>query len=90
MNGLADFGVKIEPIRKGGTKRGLVTGFRVSWWRKDIPELRAAYTELKRVKGGRIARLRGKSEVVAATNPALAAAADAELAAKLEERQPKG
>jgi hypothetical protein len=85
VNGLADFGVKIEPIRKGGTKRGLVTGFRVSWWRKDISELRAAYTELKRVKGGRIARLRGKSEVVAATNPALVAAADAELAVKLEE-----
>jgi len=27
VNGLADFGVKIEPIRKGGSMRGLVTGF---------------------------------------------------------------
>jgi hypothetical protein len=27
VNGLADFGVKIEPMRKGGSMRGLVTGF---------------------------------------------------------------
>lgn len=62
VNGLADFGVEIEPIRKGGQLRGLVTGFRVAWWRKDIPDLQAAYTELKRVKIGRMARLRGKVE----------------------------
>ncbi len=57
VNGLADFGVKIEPVRKGGPKRGLVTGFRLAWWRKDIPELQAAYSELKRAKVGRMARL---------------------------------
>jgi len=45
VNGLADFGVKIEPIRTGGTMRGLVTGFRVSWWRKDIPALQEAFQE---------------------------------------------
>jgi len=43
VNGLADFGVKIDPIRRGGTMRGLVTGFRVSWWRKDTPALQEAY-----------------------------------------------
>ena len=64
VNGMADFGVKIEPIRKGGTMRGAVTGFRVSWWRKDIPALQEAYSELKRSKVGRIARLNGKVEEV--------------------------
>ncbi len=64
VNGLADFGVQIEPIRTGGQQRGLVTGFRVAWWRKDIPDLQAAHQELKRVKTGRLARLRGKTEAV--------------------------
>ena len=41
VNGMADFGVKVEPIRKGGSIRGTVTGFRVSWWRKND-----AYSEL--------------------------------------------
>jgi hypothetical protein len=62
VNGLADFGVSIEPIRKGGQLRGLVTGFRVAWWRKDAPDLQTAYRELKQVKTGRMARLRGNVE----------------------------
>jgi hypothetical protein len=67
VNGLADFGVKIEPVREGGPKRGLVTGFRVSWWRKDVPALQEAFKEISRSKVGRLARLNGKAaEVVAA------------------------
>ena len=62
VNGLADFGVAIEPIRKGGKVRGLVTGFRVSWWRKDTVDLQAAYSELKQPKVGRRARLEGRVE----------------------------
>lgn len=62
VNGLADFGVKIDPIRQGGTMRGLVTGFRVSWWRKDTPALEATYRELKRSKVGRLQRLAGTVE----------------------------
>jgi hypothetical protein len=62
VNGMADFGVKIEPIRQGGKVRGNVTGFTVAWWRKDVPELKKAYEELKRAKVGRIARLAGKVE----------------------------
>lgn len=62
VNGLADFGVKIEVIRTGGSLRGNVTGFRVSWWRKEVGELQAAYEELKRAKVGRLARLRGETE----------------------------
>ncbi len=64
VNVLADFGVKIEPIRTGGTMRGLVTGFKVAWHRKDIPGLKEAYSELHRSKVGRIARLSGKVETV--------------------------
>jgi hypothetical protein len=30
--------------------RGAVTGFRVSWWKKDFPALQEAYKELKRPK----------------------------------------
>lgn len=55
---MADFGVNIEPIRKGGQMRGLVTGFRVSWWRKNVDELKKAFDELNRPKVGRLARLR--------------------------------
>jgi replication initiator protein len=69
VNGLADFGVKIEPIRTGGQVRGLVTGFRVAWWRKDVNELQAAYQELKRVKVGRMARLRGHAVTDASSEP---------------------
>lgn len=73
VNGLADFGVKIEPIRTGGTMRGLVTGFRVSWWRKDIPELQAAYSELKQPKVGRRARLMGTVEKTSAVLQSISA-----------------
>jgi hypothetical protein len=65
VNGLADFSVKVEPIRKGGQLRGLVTGFRVAWWRKSEHELKAAYEELRRAKPGRLARLRKEVETVA-------------------------
>jgi len=77
VNGLADFGVKIEPIRKGGQQRGLVVGFRLAWWRKDIPDLQAAYSELKRVKVGRMARLRKRVETLAAPSPSLQERIDA-------------
>lgn len=62
VNGLADFGIEIEPIRKGGQQRGLVTGFRVSWWKKDNPALQAAYQELKQPKVGRMARLKAQAQ----------------------------
>jgi hypothetical protein len=74
VNGLADFGVKIDPIRTGGTMRGLVTGFRVSWWRKDIPALQEAYKEINRSKVGRIERLTGKVETFTGVSPEMAEA----------------
>ena len=65
VNGLSGFGVAIEPIRNGGKLRGFVTGFLVSWWPKDIPDLQAAYDELKRAKVGRMARLQKRAEMAA-------------------------
>jgi len=60
VNGLADFGVRIDPIREGGKVRGLVIGFSVAWWRKGEDELKSAFTELNQSKVGRLSRLRGK------------------------------
>ena len=65
VNGLADFGVKIEERRRGGQQRGKLIGFRLSWWRKDVPALQEAYTELKQSRVGRLARLRGEVEDLA-------------------------
>jgi hypothetical protein len=62
VNGMADFKVNITPMRKGGKIRGTVTGFRVSWWRKNEDELKDAFLEINRSKVGRLARLRGNAE----------------------------
>lgn len=90
VNGMADFGVKIEPIRKGGKLRGKVTGFKVAWWRKNAQQLQEAYKEIKQPKVGRIARLTGKVEQMVGYVPTLdAATATQQLAdnrQKLEEQ----
>jgi hypothetical protein len=65
VKGLADFDVKIEEMRRGGNARGKLTGFRLSWWRKDVPALKEAYSELQQAKVGRMARLRGQVEDLA-------------------------
>jgi len=62
VNGLADFCVEVEPIRKGGQERGLVTGFRMSWRPKSKIEVQAAYQELKQPKVGRMARLKARAQ----------------------------
>lgn len=61
VNGLADFGVSVEPIQEAGQERGVVTGFRLSSWKKDIPGLQVANRELKQPKVGRMARLKQKA-----------------------------
>jgi small-conductance mechanosensitive channel len=87
---MAEFGVKIEPIRKGGKLRGKVTGFKVAWWRKNAQQLQEAYKEIKQPKVGRIARLTGRVEQMAGYVPTLdAATATQQLAdnrQKLEEQ----
>jgi hypothetical protein len=85
VNGMADFGVKIEPIRKGGKLRGKVTGFRVAWWRKNAEQLKEAYKEIKQPKVGRIARLTGNVEKMVEYAPTLDAATAAKQLA--EDRQ---
>jgi hypothetical protein len=95
VNGLADFGVEIEPIRQGGKMRGLVTGFQVSWWRKDVPDLQAAYSELKRPKVGRRARLEGRVETAEPArsglpSPALSEKANATVKAMRQAGAPEG
>lgn len=67
VNGVSDFGVEVEPIRRGGTMRGIITGFQVIWWRKSIPELHKAHAELARPKVGRLARLTDTAETVEPT-----------------------
>ena len=61
VNGLADYGCKIEPILEGRK----VVRIRLSWWRKSTEELQAAYQELNRVKVGRRARITGTVELAA-------------------------
>lgn len=64
VNGLSDFGVKLEPIRQGGKARGRMTGVRLAWWAKNPDEFREAQAEIKRPKVGRIARLKGTVEQI--------------------------
>lgn len=58
VNGLSDLGCRVEPILFGRK----VIGIKLSWWRKNTDELKAAYRELQTVKVGRRTRLRGTVE----------------------------
>ena len=69
VNGMADFKVDIKPIRKGGKIRGTVTGFRVSWWRKNEDELKEAYQEITARRSGGCEAAR-KCRYARAGNPA--------------------
>ena len=60
VNGLADFSVAFRPV-KAGRK---VTAVQLAWWRKNEDELRAAFTEVRRHRVGRRARLNGSIEAV--------------------------
>jgi hypothetical protein len=55
VNGLSDLGCAIEPVLSGRK----VVKVKLSWWRKNTDELKAAYRELQAAKVGRRARLRG-------------------------------
>lgn len=64
INALSDFNVEIEMLRDGGSIRGKLKGFRVSWEKKSPEEWQAVLDELFRSKVGRKARIRGTVEVV--------------------------
>ena len=65
VNGLSDYGVKLQPLRMGGSERGKLIGVKMSWWQKSPDEFRESQKEIKRSKVGRLARLRGDAENIA-------------------------
>jgi hypothetical protein len=64
VNGLSDFGVQVDLKRR--SPRAPIEAITVAWWRKQGDEFRAAMLERNRSKLGRMARLRGITETVAA------------------------
>jgi Initiator Rep protein, WH2/Initiator Replication protein, WH1 len=60
VNLLCDFGCKVEPIVTGRK----VVKIKLSWWRKNPDELKAAYRELEAAKVGRRARSTGAAESI--------------------------
>jgi hypothetical protein len=60
VNLLSDFGCAVEPVLAGRK----VIKVRLSWWRKNTDELKAAYRELQSAKVGRKARLKGTVEQI--------------------------
>lgn len=55
VKALSDFGCSVEPVTAGRK----VVKVRLSWWKKNIDEIKAAFRELQSSKIGRRARLRG-------------------------------
>ena len=62
VNGLSELGVKVEVER--AYSRAPITGVQLGWWKKDGEEYRQTYKERQRSKLGRMARLRGKVEML--------------------------
>jgi Initiator Replication protein len=58
VNFLSDFGCSVEPVMSGRK----VVKVRLSWWKKNIDEIKAAYRELQAAKAGRRARIKGTVE----------------------------
>jgi len=58
VNGLGEFGCKVEPSAYAGRK---VTAVRLSWWAKNLDERKIALNELRFSRVGRRARLRGEA-----------------------------
>lgn len=69
VNGLSDFGCTVEPVTAGRK----VVGIRLSWWKKNLEEIKAAYSELQAAKVGRRARLNGTVEAIQPLPPSLPA-----------------
>jgi hypothetical protein len=60
VNGLGEFGCKVEPVLKGRK----VTALRLSWWAKSLEQKKASFKELRVSRVGRRARLLGTVEKV--------------------------
>lgn len=61
VNGLGEFGCKVEPVYKGRK----VVALRLSWWAKNLEQKKATLKELRVSRVGRRARLRGTVETIA-------------------------
>jgi hypothetical protein len=61
VNGLGEFGCKVEPVYKGRK----VVSLRLSWWAKTLDEKKATFRELRGSRVGRRARLLGTVETIA-------------------------
>jgi hypothetical protein len=61
VNGLGEFGCKVEPVYKGRK----VIALRLSGWVKNLDEKKATLKELRVSRVGRKARLRGTVETIA-------------------------
>jgi len=60
INAMASFGVVVHPIKSGRK----VARVKVGWWRKEVEELKTAFSELQRPKVGRKARISGTVETI--------------------------
>lgn len=69
VNSLSDFGCAVEPVLASRK----VIRVKLSWWRKNADELKAAYRELQASKIGRKARFKGTVEQVMPAPDQLAA-----------------
>lgn len=58
INAMASFGCRIDPVKTGRK----VTALRLSWWRKDMDGVKAAYAEVQRTRVGRKARISGETD----------------------------
>ena len=65
VNSLADFGCKIEPLKYGGKR---VIDIRLSWWKKDVDDLKKVYQELQTSRVGRRDRMKANVEHVVEPN----------------------
>jgi Initiator Rep protein, WH2/Initiator Replication protein, WH1 len=61
VNGLGQFGCKVEPVYKGRK----VIALRLTWWAKSLEQKKAALKELRVSRVGRRARLLGTVETIA-------------------------
>lgn len=69
VNFLSDFGCSVEPVTAGRK----VVKIRLTWWKKNLEEIKAAYSELQAAKVGRRARLNGTVEALQPAPPFLPA-----------------
>ena len=69
VNGLGEFGCKVEPSAHAGRK---VTWVRLSWWAKNLDERKVALNELRFSRVGRRARLKGEVVSIASAGLSLA------------------